>query len=528
MTSPRAPESTIPGALERSAASHAGQAALIMSDRVVTFDELEALARQAAAAMVGLGVEVGDRVGLWARNSLDWAVASLAVLVAGGSVVPINARYTRHEASDLLGRAHCRLILADGLDAGRDLADEASGFASPVPVVSFGSTGAPGVAPWSDFAASGGPAATVEIDRRLAALSPDSVSHVQYTSGTTGVPKGAMLCHQAMVETTREWAGVVGLTAGDRYPVVSPFSHISGHKTGLLACVVTGAAALPLASLAMDDFAQLVEDQDVTVVQGPPTLFHSLIERARADGGVFASLRVGVTGAAVIPPTLVRDMYDVLHLDRVVTAYGLTEATGVCTMTRAGDPVEVVAETSGRSIPGVAVQVVDGSGENLPSGEIGEIEVRGVGVMLGYLDDAEATAAAVHDGWLATGDLGWIGDDGNLRIVDRLKDMVVVGGFNVYPAEIEKVLLRHPAVSQAAVVGLPDERMGEVPAAFVVPQPGIEPAASEVELVEHCREHLAKFKVPRSLWLIASLPLNAVGKVDKPELRMEAQRRSTP
>jgi acyl-CoA synthetase (AMP-forming)/AMP-acid ligase II len=476
--------------------------------------------------MIGVGLEAGDRVALWAPNSLDWAVASLAVLFVGGAVVPINARYTHHEASDLVARAGCRLIVADRAGPGRDLAAEAIGFAGGVPVVSLGPTGAVGALQWSDFVAQGGSDAAAEVDRRLVGLKPEDVSHIQYTSGTTGTPKGAMLRHRAMVETTKEWAGVVGLTAGDRYPVVSPFSHISGHKTGLLACLLTGAAALPLSTLVLDDFAQLVDDQRVTVVQGPPTLFHSLVDRARNDQAAFSSLRVGVTGAAVIPPSLVRDMYDVLHLDRVVTAYGLTESTGVCTMTRAGDAIEVVAETSGRPIPGVRVQIAGRAGEHLAAGEIGEIEVAGVGIMLGYLNDPEATAAAIRDGWLATGDLGWIGDDGNLRIVDRLKDMVVVGGFNVYPAEIEKVLHEHPAVSQAAVVGLPDERMGEVPAAFVVAQVGSDPEVDS--LIEHCEDRLAKFKVPRSLWLVDALPLNAVGKVAKPGLRVEALRRSEP
>jgi HIP---CoA ligase len=525
MSTPLAPASTIPGALERSAVTHAGQPALIGPDGTLAFDELETLTREAAGAMIGFGLRPGDRVALWAPNSLDWAVASLAVLYAGGAVVPINARYTRHEASELVARAGCRLIVADGPGQGRHLAEEATAFGSGIPVVAFGPQPGPADAQWSAFAASGGSNAPSALDRRLAGLRPEDVSHVQYTSGTTGEPKGAMLCHRAMVETTREWAGVVGLTAGDRYPVVSPFSHISGHKTGLLACLVTGAAALPLATLVIDDFARLVDEERVNVVQGPPTLFHSLIDRARGDVGAFASLRVGVTGAAVIPPSLVRDMYEVLHLDRVVTAYGLTESTGVCTMTRGGDAVEVVAETSGRPIPGVGVRIVDGDGKTVGAGEIGEIQVEGVGVMLGYLGDPEATAATVSDGWLATGDLGWVGEDTNLRIVDRLKDMVVVGGFNVYPAEIEKVLLEHPAVSQAAVVGLPDARMGEVPAAFVVAQPGAD--ADVARLIEHCAERLAKFKVPRSLWLVEGLPLNAVGKVAKPDLRAEAQRRSS-
>jgi acyl-CoA synthetase (AMP-forming)/AMP-acid ligase II len=216
-------------------------------------------------------------------------------------------------------------------------------------------------------------------------------------------------------------------------------------------------------------------------------------------------------------------MYSVLGLELVVTAYGLTEATGVCTMTRAGDPVAVVAETSGRPIPGVDVQIVDASGEPLAAGERGEIAVRGIGMMRGYLDDPEATDATMRGEWLATGDVGWVGPDGNLRIVDRLKDMVLVGGLNVYPAEVERVLLEHGAVSQAAVVGLPDARMGEVPGAFVVPAPGA--VLDVASLVDFLGERLAKFKVPRTVWVVDHLPLNAAGKVAKGELRAEAANR---
>jgi acyl-CoA synthetase (AMP-forming)/AMP-acid ligase II len=391
----------------------------------------------------------------------------------------------------------------------------------PATVVSLGATAAPGLASLASFVQTG--SSDAELDRRLAALTAGDVSHVQYTSGTTGEPKGAMLRHRAMVETTARWAEVVGLTVGDCYPVVSPFSHIGGHKTGLLACLVAGATTVPVASFDPASFERIVAEHDVTVVQGPPTLFHALIERAREGSGALGTLRVGVTGAAVIPPTLVRDMLHVLGLQLVVTAYGLTETTGVCTMTRPGDPIDVVAETSGRPIEGVDVQIVDESGVPVPPGDRGEIAVRGIGVMRGYLDDPEATAATMHGEWLATGDVGWIGEDGNLRIVDRLKDMVVVGGFNVYPAEVERVLLEHAAVSQAAVIGLPDARMGEVPGAFVVPAQG---AVIDVDsLVGYLGARLAKFKVPRTVWLVDRLPLNAAGKVAKAELRSDAAAR---
>jgi acyl-CoA synthetase (AMP-forming)/AMP-acid ligase II len=333
-----------------------------------------------------------------------------------------------------------------------------------------------------------------------------------------------MLRHGAMVRTTVEWARVVGLGPGDRYPVVSPFSHIGGHKTGLLATITAGATAFPFPTLDITALVDTIEAHRVTVLQGPPTMFHVLVGLAReSDAGRFHSLRVAVTGAATVPPALIRDLSDVLGVTSVFTAYGLSESTGVCTITRAGDPIEVIAETSGRPIRGVEVRTVAPDGRLLGEGEQGEIVVRGNNVMAGYLDDAEATASAIRDGWLHTGDIGWIGRDRCLRIVDRLKDMVIVGGFNVSPAEIEGVLLAHPDVDQVAVVGVPDDRLGEVPAAFVVPVPGRRPGADD--LTGFCRARLANFKVPRHVWPVDVLPLNAAGKVSKPDLRASAGRR---
>jgi len=520
MGRPLAAASTIPGVVERAAASHAERPALVGEVGTVPFDELLELVRVAAGALIEAGVGAGDRVALWAPNSSEWAIASLAVLFAGGSVVPVNTRYTAVEAAELVNRAACRVVLAEGELGGRSLAREAAALPGLLTVVALGAT-LPGLASWAEFG--GAAQSSAELDRRLAALTPGDVSHVQYTSGTTGAPKGAMLRHGAMVETTARWAEVVGLRAGDCYPVVSPFSHIGGHKTGLLACLVAGATTIPVASFDPARFERIVAEHAVTVVQGPPTLFHALIERATEGADALGTMRVGVTGAAVIPPTLVRAMLDVLGLQLVVTAYGLTETTGVCTMTRPGDPIDVVAETSGRPIEGVDVQIVDESGAPLPTGSRGEIAVRGIGLMGGYLDDPAASVATMRGEWLATGDVGWIGEDGNLRIVDRLKDMVVVGGFNMYPAEVERVLLEHAAVSQAAVIGLPDARMGEVPGAFVVPAQGAE---VDVEaLVGYLGERLAKFKVPRTVWVVDRLPMNAAGKVAKAELRSDAATR---
>jgi HIP---CoA ligase len=480
-----------------------------------TYGELLDRARQTAAFLLDR-VGPGDRVAVWGPNSLQWAVASFAVLMAGGAVVPLNSRYTGPEAADIVGRAGCRVIFAEHEFLGRRLAAEAKMMAPSAVVIGTGPGNEESVVAMAG-AIDRRSASQAAVDARLAGLTPEAISHVQFTSGTTGRPKGAMLRHEAMVRTTADWVRAVGLQAGDRYPVVAPFSHIGGHKTGLLASVTAGCVALPFATFDLERLIEAIDHEGVTVLQGPPTMFQGLVSRARADGRRFSTLRVAVTGAATIAPTLIGEMLEVLGVDQVFTAYGLTETTGICTITRAGDPVATIAETSGRPVPHVDLAIVDEAGRSVPMGARGEIVVRGFNVMAGYLDDSAATDEAIRDGWLHTGDVGWIGDDDCLRIVDRLKDMIIVGGFNAYPAEIEHALLEHGDVDQAAVVGAPDGRLGEVPVAFVVARPGA-PLDIE-ELDAFCRARLANFKRPRSIHVVDVLPVNAAGKVVKAELR---------
>jgi acyl-CoA synthetase (AMP-forming)/AMP-acid ligase II len=332
-----------------------------------------------------------------------------------------------------------------------------------------------------------------------------------------------------MVGTTREWIANVELRRGDRYLIVSPFFHISGHKTGVLACITAGATIYPQAVFDPVAVMQRVQDERITVLPGPPTIYQALLEHPRRREFDLSSLQLAVTGAASIPAVLIGRMFDELGFDRVISAYGITETTGVVTMCRPGDDRATIAATSGRVVSGVEIKIAPLPQEDERSDkshgpregaagetETGEILIRGYNVMLGYLDDPAATSEAIdRDGWFHSGDVGWLDDDGNLRITDRIKDLFIVGGFNVYPAEIEATLLTHPAIAAAAVVGIPDERMGEVGAAFVVARHPIDGD----ELIDWCREHLANFKVPRRVLFVDSLPVNASGKVTKFELR---------
>ena len=484
-----ADESTIPGVAERAAERFAGEDALVGEDgSTVGYPALWSFARLGAAVLIDQGVQAGDRVALLADNAPAWALANLAILATGAAVVPISTRWRDAEVDDVLGRARCRVVLrADDVDA--LVQTRASSNARD------------------------------EVDRRLLALAPGATSHVQFTAGTTGRPKGARLTHRGMVSTTREWVRIVGLRPGDRYPVINPCSHIGGHKTGLLACMVAGATARPIARFDPAALRHLIERDGITFLQGPPAMFQALLDTIDAGGEPPPdSVRVAVTGSANIPPALVVRMRDTLGLDAVHAGYGLTEATGVCTMTRADDPLALVTETSGRAIPGVEVRIV------APDDEI---EVRGVGVMRGYLDDPDATAAVMRPGgWLATGDVGALDVDGNLSILDRLHDLVIVGGFNVYPAELERVLAEHPAVAQAAVVGVPDDARGEIPVAFVIAADTADPDTTDADaLLGFVRERLASYKVPRHVWWVDDFPLTPVPKVDKVALAADARAR---
>lgn len=510
----RADPGTVPGLLLSAATAHGSRLAVDDGDRRLTYDDLAESALDVAAALCEL-VGPGERVAIWAPNSAGWACASLGAHLAATTVVPVNTRYTPSEMVDIVSRAGCQVVFAEHEFLGRRLAREAQSAGCTPLVIGLGPGAEPGVAGLDRFVTGRRPPA--QLDERIAALRPDDISHVQYTSGTTGRPKGAMLRHGPLVRTTLEWARTVGLGPGDTYPVIAPFSHIGGHKTGLLACLAVGATAVPFSTMDVGRLADLIAAGEASFLQGPPTMFQSLVARFREGNVPPAGIRTAVTGGAAVAPALIRDIVSVLGVDRVFTAYGLTESTGVCTITSPADAVATVAETSGRAIPGVEVAVVDERMEAAPAGRSGQVVVRGDSVMAGYLDDPRATAETVRDGWLLTGDVGWIGDDGCLRIVDRLKDVVIVGGLNAYPAEIERVLLECTGVLQVAVIGEADDRLGEVPVAFVVVRPGSKTTLSDLE--DHCRAHLANFKRPRRFEIVDQLPVNAAGKVVKDELR---------
>jgi len=464
-----------------SAADRFGDAEAVVDGPLrFTFTEVVERIRCAAGAFADLGIDKGDRVAVWAPNSAEWIVAAFGLLTAGGVLVPVNTRFKTDEAGDIIARSGAKAVLVQ-----KGFLDQDYTAPAGIPVIDLK----------SDFLSSGSPF------RRE--VSGTDISDIIFTSGTTGRPKGAMLNHRQTLRMYEEWATLADLREGDRYLQINPYFHTFGLKAGLVTSFLRGATMLPVAVFDVDKVVDLIDRERITMLPGPPTLYHSLL--TVSDKSKLSTLRAGVTGAADIPVELVRRIHGELPFQTLMTGYGLTEAGNV-TLSRPGDSFEDVATTAGLPCEGVEVRIADD----------GEVLVRGYNVMAGYLDDPAATASAIDaDGWLHTGDLGRLDDAGRLTIGGRKKDMFIVGGFNAYPAEIEGFLLEHPAVAQAAVIGVPDERLGQVGKAFVVAKT----AVSETELIGWCKDRMAGFKVPRAVAFLDALPLNATGKVMKDQLR---------
>jgi acyl-CoA synthetase (AMP-forming)/AMP-acid ligase II len=510
---------TIP-ALARAAGERFGAAAAVEDGGVtLSFQDLWRAALRAARAFLAAGIAPGDRVAIWAPNSWEWIVAALGLQSAGGVLVPINTRWKAGEAGYVLRKCRARLLCTVGeflgvrypaLIAGEDLpALEA--------VICLRGEGE-GALAWSGFLSRGESVPEARALASAEAVAPDALSDLLFTSGTTGKPKGVMTTHAQNLRAFAAWSEVVGLREGDRYLVVNPFFHSFGYKAGWLASLLRGATVLPHAVFDVPAVLERVGKERVSVLPGPPTLYQSILahpERARFD---LSALRLAVTGAAAIPVELIHRMRRELGFETIITGYGLTETCGIVSMCRYDDDPETIATTSGRAIPDTEVRCVDREGKEVPRGEPGEVVVRGYHVMRGYFEDEEETRKTIDpEGWLRTGDVATMDERGYLRITDRIKDMFITGGFNCYPAEIESQLYAHAGIAQAAVIGIPDQRLGEVGKAFVVPAPGakLEPDA----VIAWCREQMANYKVPRAVEIVDALPMNASGKVMKYLLR---------
>ncbi|QNA73885.1 fatty acid--CoA ligase family protein [Streptomyces sp. So13.3] len=512
---------SIPGLVRAAVRQYGDREAVVDGRTRISYAELGERVERAAAATIAAGVEAGDRVAIWAPNTLDWIVAALGAVSAGGVLVPLNTRFKGAEAAYVLERTRARLLFVTGTFLGTSYVASLRRADAELPhlqeVVVLSDTAPEGYRTWRDFLAGGGTVSREAVRRRADSLRPDDPSDITFTSGTTGHPKGAVISHAQTLRVYSVWSELAGLTEGDRYLIINPFFHTFGYKAGIIACLMRGATMVPQPVFNVDTALANIAAERISVLPGPPTLHQSILDHPARAKHDLSALRLVVTGAAVVPLELVERLRSELKIATVLTAYGLTEAGGTVTMCRQGDPAEVIASTSGRAIPDTEVRVLSAG-----PGEPGEVLVRGYNVMRGYFEDPDETERAIDaDGWLHTGDVGVMDADGNLRITDRIKDMFIVGGFNAYPAEIEQALRHHPDVTDAAVIGIPDPRLGEVGKAYVIRRR--DSTLSADDLIAWSRREMANYKVPREVNFLTELPRNASGKVMKAELRGAAR-----
>ena len=506
---------SIPALIGWSTANNAERPAIRDGETTLTYAELGEQVDRCARALIASGVGAGDTVAVWAPNCWQWVVAGLGASRAGARLVPVNTRFKGNEAAYVLDKAHVSvLFVVDGfLDTDYSGTLDNEDIPTLREIIDLGSTS------FGDFLTRGDDRSLQpEVEQRSAAVTPDDVALIMFTSGTTGHPKGVMVRGGAIIRAFHSYGKALDVRPGDPYLLVNPYFHAFGYNSGVIVCLLFGALNLPVAVYEPTTVLQTIERERVAVFPGPPALFQGLLNHPDLHDFDISSLRSCVTGAASIPVEMIVDMRDRLGFETIVTAYGMTETSGLAAYTQPGDPPELIATTSGCAPEGVELRIVDDAGNDVDTGAEGELLVRGFQVTPGYLDAPEQTAEAIDaDGWLHTGDIAVMNELGYIDITDRKKDMFIMGGFNAYPAEIERQLMEHEQVGIAAVIGVPDERMGEVGAAFVVPSPAGAPDADE--LIAWCREVMANYKVPRHVWIVDELPLTASNKVRKPELR---------
>jgi HIP---CoA ligase len=499
---------TIPAAMREAAQRYGDKTALIPPDAPeMSFAALDALADEVARALIAAGMAEGARIAVWAPNSCEWIGAAIGIQRAGCVLVPLYERLKGREVAEILGRAKASLAITT-----KALADSLEGQELPElrRVVCLDGD-------WDEFLEAGGSVSPERLSAREAAVTGDSISDIMFTSGTTGRPKGGVFRQSSSLAAARIMRDYNGAGPDDVFCPMGTFAHVGGYKQGWLTALVSGCAICWGSALDPESVLKLIGDAGVTIIPAAPITWAGILDHPDRASFDISRLRFAATGATTIPPELVRRMVAELGLEQVGTGYGMTETCGMDAYTRPQDPVEKLVSTVGRPAPDTEIRIVDAEGNDLPAGETGEILLRNPRLLSEYLDDPEATAEAITpDGWFHTGDLGSFDEDGYLTIADRLKDMYIINGLNVYPAEVERALGAIEGVAQCAVIGVPEEVKGEVGAAFIVRAPGA--TLSEDEVLTWARASLAGYKVPKYVRFTDDLPRTAMGKVMKPEL----------
>ncbi len=529
-------DQTIGDLLDAQANRFAGREALVCRDAEFGIDlrwsyaDLLARVDQLARGLIGLGIEAGDRVAVLAPNLPEWLLLEYALAKLGAVLVTVNTAYRRHELDYLLRQGRVRALFTVAEYRGNPYLDtlRAIGRESPLPDLDFTILIGEGVAPlvFADILRRGDEVPQAVLRARQAAVRPGDVVQIQYTSGTTGAPKGVMLTHRGVVNNANFMGLRAGWTEQDRLLAVMPLFHTAGCVCNALGMLTRGGTLLALVAFDAAKALAMIVAEHATIMNGVPTMFLRLLAEPGVREGRYApsSLRTAFVGGTAIPPVVLQDMKAAFGADPMVIM-GMTEASPIITQTFPSDGFDLCSTTAGIALPFTSIKVVDpDDGAPLPPGQAGELCIRGFGVTPGYFDMAERTAEAIDaEGWLHSGDLATLDADGYLRIVGRAKDMIIRGGENIYPAEIENLLMRHPMIEEVQVVGVPDAEYGEEAYAFIVLHAGAE--LTEAALREHCRANFSRHKVPRYMAFVDTFPQTASGKIKKFELREDARRR---
>ncbi|RPH62624.1 MAG: AMP-binding protein [Burkholderiales bacterium] len=538
---------TIPGLLDRAVRRNGGSdAAIFAADGVrLSWHDLQARSDAVATGLLALGIGRGDRVGIWAPNCVEWLLVQFGTARIGAILVNINPAYRTSELEYALNKVQCRLLVMAGAHKSSDyvgmvrtLAPEIDRVPSSARlrldrferlrhIVLIGEGPKPrGMMSFDELTGGAGPAHHARLPSLSAALDPDDAINIQFTSGTTGSPKGATLSHFNVVNNARYCARAMALSERDRLCIPVPLYHCFGMVLGVLACTAVGAAMVfPGASFDAEETLRAVQAQRCTALHGVPTMFIAMLDHPRFRDYELSSLRTGIMAGAPCPIETMRRVVDQMHMNEVTIGYGMTETSPISFQSGVDDPIDRRVSTVGRIQPHAEVKIVDDAGRIVPVGATGELCTRGYLVMRGYWDDPERTREAIDEaGWMHTGDLATIDAEGYCNIVGRVKDMLIRGGENVYPREIEEFLHTHPKVQEVQVFGVPDPRFGEEVCAWIVLRPGQSVTAEEIKAF--CQGRIAHYKVPRYIRFVPEFPLTATGKPQKYVMREQTMRDS--
>jgi len=531
---------TIGGYFDRVANEHPDNPALVLRHQNVdwTYSELQQRVDQFAAGLISLGIEPGDRVGIWGPNSAEWVLTQLATAKIGAIMVCINPAYRLYELEYALNKVECKALITDEQFKTSDylgmlntLAPEleqcAPGQLKAVKlphlehIIRMGSAKSPGMYNFDEVCTDASDSDLSALAELQDKLKPDDAINIQFTSGTTGNPKGATLSHCNILNNGYLTGEAMRLTPNDKLCIPVPLYHCFGMVLAVLACVSHGSTMVfPGEAFDPEQTLQTVQDEQCTALHGVPTMFITELDHPNFGHFDLSSLRTGIMAGAPCPVEVMKRVISEMHMEDILIAYGQTELSPINNMTLPDDSLERRTETVGRAMPWVEIKIVDEAGHVVPVGQKGEICTRGYSVMQGYWNDPEKTAETIDaSGWLHSGDIATMDASGYVRIVGRIKDMIIRGGENIYPREVEEFLYQHPAISEVQVFGIPDEKMGEEVCAWIQLNDGADLTADDVKA--YCKDQITHFKVPRHIRFVSEYPMTVTGKIQKFVMRDE-------